>query len=116
MYRKHSFRLTNGQNVLHMHTVSVTIHIIKLNMLTYVLHKKYTEYKALMYTFHRIRVTSIVLSATFNNNSVISWQSVLLVGEIGIPRENHRPAASHRQTLSHNDILVYGIKNIIKSY
>ena len=23
MYRKHSFRLTNGQNVLHMHTVSV---------------------------------------------------------------------------------------------
>jgi hypothetical protein len=33
--------------------------------------------------------------ATFNNISVISWQSVLLVGETGVPGENHRPAASH---------------------
>jgi len=27
--------------------------------------------------------------------SVISWRSVLLVEETGIPGENHRPAASH---------------------
>ena len=33
--------------------------------------------------------------------SVISWQSVLLVAETGIPGENHRPATSHWQTLSH---------------
>ena len=33
---------------------------------------------------------------------VISWRSVLLVVETGVPRENHRPAASHQQTLSHN--------------
>jgi hypothetical protein len=33
----------------------------------------------------------IVFSATFNNISVISWRSVLLVEETG---ENHRPAAS----------------------
>ena len=33
----------------------------------------------------------IVLNATFNNISVISWQSVLLVGETGVPGENHRP-------------------------
>ena len=38
----------------------------------------------------------------FINISVISWQSVLLVEEIGVPRENHRPATSHWQTLSHN--------------
>ena len=38
----------------------------------------------------------------FNNISVISWQSVLLVEENGIPEENHRPVASHWQTLSHN--------------
>ena len=44
----------------------------------------------------------IVLNATFNNISVISWRSVLLVEEIGIPGENHRPVASHWQTLSHN--------------
>ena len=36
------------------------------------------------------------------NISVISWRSVLLVEETGGPRENHRPVASHSQTLSHN--------------
>jgi hypothetical protein len=36
------------------------------------------------------------------NISVISWQSVLLVEETGGPWENHRPVASHWQTLSHN--------------
>jgi hypothetical protein len=44
----------------------------------------------------------MVLSATFNNISVISWRSVLLVEETGVPRENHRPVASHLQTLSQN--------------
>jgi len=28
--------------------------------------------------------------------------STILVKETGVPEENHRPAASHRQTLSHN--------------
>ena len=36
----------------------------------------------------------MVFNATFNNISAISWQSVLLVEEIGVPGENHRPAAS----------------------
>ena len=31
----------------------------------------------------------MVFNANFNNISVISWQSVLLVEDIGIPRENH---------------------------
>ena len=30
-----------------------------------------------------------VFNATFNNISVISWRSVLLVEETGVPRENH---------------------------
>jgi hypothetical protein len=38
----------------------------------------------------------------FNNISVISWRSVSLVEETGIPRENYRPVTSHWQTLSHN--------------
>jgi len=42
----------------------------------------------------------MVFSATFNNISVISWQSFLLVEEIGGPGEHHRPVASHWQTLS----------------
>ena len=31
----------------------------------------------------------------------IPWQ-ILLMEETGVPGENHRPAANHRQTLSHN--------------
>jgi hypothetical protein len=31
----------------------------------------------------------IVFNATFNNISVISWQSVLLVEKTGVPEENH---------------------------
>jgi len=37
----------------------------------------------------------MVLKATFNNISVISWQSVLLAEETGVPGENHQPAANH---------------------
>jgi len=44
----------------------------------------------------------MLLNTNFNNISVISWRSVLLVEETGVPRENHRPVASHRQTLSYN--------------
>ena len=33
--------------------------------------------------------------ATLNNISVISWKSVLLVEETGVPGENHRSVASH---------------------
>jgi hypothetical protein len=40
----------------------------------------------------------ILLSVTFNNISVISWRSVLLMEETEVPGENHRPAASHWQT------------------
>jgi hypothetical protein len=43
----------------------------------------------------------IMSNATFNNISAISWWSVLLVEETRVPGENHRPAASHWQTLSH---------------
>jgi hypothetical protein len=44
----------------------------------------------------------MVFNATFNNIAVISWRSVLSLEEIGGPGENHRPFASHWQTLSHN--------------
>jgi hypothetical protein len=44
----------------------------------------------------------MVFNNTFNNISVISWRSVLLMEETGVLRENHRPAASHWQSVSHN--------------
>jgi hypothetical protein len=42
-----------------------------------------------------VMIMVMVFSATFNNISVISWQSVLLVEETGVPGENHRPAAAN---------------------
>ena len=33
----------------------------------------------------------MVIDATFNNISIISWWSVLLVEETGVPGENHLP-------------------------
>ena len=47
----------------------------------------------------------MVFNATFNNISVISWRPVSLVEETIVPGENHRPAASHWQGLSHNVVL-----------
>ena len=41
------------------------------------------------------RVKVIVFCATFNNISVISWRSVLLMVESGGPGENHRPVTSN---------------------
>jgi len=46
----------------------------------------------------------MVFNATFNNISVISWRSVLLVEETGVLGENHRPVANHLQTLSYNAV------------
>ena len=37
----------------------------------------------------------------YTNISVISWKSVLLMKETGVPGENHWPAARDRQTFSH---------------
>jgi hypothetical protein len=42
-------------------------------------------------------VSFIVHNATFNNISAISWHSVLLVEETGLPAENHRHVA-HKKT------------------
>jgi len=43
-----------------------------------------------------------VFNATFNNISVISGRAALSVEETGVHGQNHRPASSHWQTLSHN--------------
>jgi len=48
----------------------------------------------------------VVFNATFNNISVISRRSILLVEETRLPGVNHRPAASHWQTASHNVVSI----------
>ena len=44
-------------------------------------------------------VFNVPLSTIFQ---LYLWRSVLLVEETRVPRDNHRPAASHWQILSHN--------------
>jgi hypothetical protein len=81
--------------------------------LTYICNKellyKYSKYVSSLDASHgtdtyififRMRVWCLTPLST--NISVISWWWVLLVEEIGVPGENHRLAASHWQTLSHN--------------
>ena len=41
------------------------------------------------------RASVMVVNATFNNIPVISWRSVLLMEETGVPVENHRLVAIH---------------------
>ena len=55
----------------------------------------------------RVRVMVMMFNATFNNISVISWRSVLLVEDAGVPGESHRPVASHWQTLPHKCCIEY---------
>jgi hypothetical protein len=44
----------------------------------------------------------MVFNATFNTILAIAWQWILLVEEIRVHGEDHRPSVSHWQTLSHN--------------
>jgi hypothetical protein len=55
--------------------------------------KKYQIHKMVFRTY-MILDWFIVFNATFSNKTVISWLSVLLVEETGVPGENHRPVAS----------------------
>jgi len=42
----------------------------------------------------------MMFNVTFNNISVISWRSVLLVKETEVLWENHQPVSSHWQTIT----------------
>ena len=61
----------------------------------------------ILYWGNRSRVRVLRINTTFNNISAISWLSVLLVEETGVPRENHLPATSHNAKLNH--IMLYWV-------
>jgi len=63
---------------------------------------KFRQFNKPFRVSHNGLVLFMVINATFNNISVISLRSVLLVEETGISGENHWSVASHWQTLSHN--------------
>ena len=56
---------------------------------------KYNINMKYLFAFRNIRVRVMVFNATFNNISVISWWSTLLVKETGVSGENNPPVASH---------------------
>ena len=99
-------------HVLSEHSTSVIVHIQNMMVISNALicnlrnRKIFTGIMIFFYSLHsqkcsscefiliyRIRV--VVFNATFNNISVISWWSVLLVDETKLPGENHQPATSH---------------------
>ena len=57
-------------------------------------------------------VRIMVFNTTFNNISVISWRSILLVEETGVPGENRWPVTSHWQILSHYVVFYMVVLNI----
>ena len=86
--------------------------IVKVMLSTY---KAKCSLKSTLINYFKKNLTSMfvclmVFNATFNNISLISWRSVLLVEETRVPRENHRPLASHWQALSHNVVHVTQIE------
>ena len=84
--------MDNGQSSTRLSKLQGSLHLISSALLiaffcdTKILHRHSVKKKT---------VRIMVFNITFNNISVISWQSVLLVEETGVPGENHRPAASH---------------------
>jgi len=42
-----------------------------------------------------LRVRNVMFNATFNNISIISWLSIILVEETGVLIENNQLSASH---------------------
>jgi hypothetical protein len=61
------------------------------------MHKALTKEKNnLVFIIHEKKILGVMLlNTTFDNISVISWQSFLLLEETGVPGENHQLATSH---------------------
>ena len=74
---------------------------LKLGYIVWSNEMIYTDLKNIN-TDRTISSWFMVISVTFNNISVISWQSVLLSEETRGPGENHRPVASHWQNWLQN--------------
>ena len=82
------------------------------SMLNLILHStKCTCYKKILIFYSKNDIhekcVCVVFISTFNNISVVSWRSVYLAKETGVPGKNYQPAASHGQTLSHKFLIYF---------
>jgi hypothetical protein len=92
----------NKKSRCHPHFYYRAIHN-ELNCWMYTLDRPQKVWSLYTNDYHPVFFSrAMVFNATFNNISVIWCWLVLLVEETRIPGENHRPVASHWQTLSHN--------------
>jgi hypothetical protein len=68
-----------------------------LNYREHVLNNYWKRFHKEIYLQYKSALNSsvMVFYATFNNISVILWQSVLLVKETRVPGENHQPVTSN---------------------
>ena len=79
----------------HMLFIFSKVRILTVNIITCIARSSGSKKKKRFF----FSIPVMMFHATFNNISVISWRSVLVVGR------NRRPSASHWQTLSHNVVL-----------
>ena len=98
LYGKHDIISSQKQFDIHGIYTKSCKNYTRLKILFHHKGRPYCLHMLFIYMF----VCLMVFNATFNYISVISWRSVLLVEETDGPRENHRPVASHWQTLSDN--------------
>ena len=71
------------------HVAVIYICVVCYLILLYILVSTTCEILIGLIFLDYVRVRVMVFNATFN------YMSVLLVGKIGVPEENHRPTASH---------------------
>jgi hypothetical protein len=82
----------SSTNKTDFHDITEILLKVALNTITLTLKSKSRPKK---YVSCYIKFRVIVFNATFNNISVISWKSVLLVEETGVPGEHHKHVVSH---------------------
>jgi hypothetical protein len=87
-----SYLSNNVRFPLKLKTVACLIHTVRITLMARCTIRHYTRIllrTSLYIEIREVRVTVMVFNTTFNNISVISWRSVLLVEETGVPGENH---------------------------
>ena len=88
-----NFNFFSFVNYVAIETWRINIHCDQIDVLVKVLYYLQDLYSC--NKFRKVGVRVMVFNATFNDISVISWQSVLLGEETEVPGENHRPTTSH---------------------
>jgi hypothetical protein len=96
-YDTPALRQTGSRNRTGQKTLPTYMHIFRHIFLSNYWWQRSDIWSQASYRYHISWEAAgfMVLNATFNNISVMSWRSVLLVEETGVPGEHHRPVTSH---------------------